>query len=207
MEWQANALAPRIQVPLAMFKRQAFAMIQKYRDELGVFELCELMPFVIDELADFFMVSRTAAKLRMIDVGYEEAAGAFIYIDGHYVKPHAYKKGSIKHNHTYSIPAQDAAIQSIINPKLKDADYYVYIDSHFVLNHPRYVYQNEAGETLMTDYARYHVDECCLAFDLSIRGRIEERYHRECFLNRDTVKEEARVLVFPTTTRKHGKNC
>lgn len=36
----------------------------------------------------------------------------------------------------------------------------------------------------MTDYARYHVDECCLAFDLSIRGRIEERYHRECFLNR-----------------------
>ena len=37
----------------------------------------------------------------------------------------------------------------------------------------------------MTDYARYHVDECCLAFDLSIRGKVEERYHRECFLNRD----------------------
>ena len=86
MEWQANALAPRIQMPLAMFKRQASAMIRKYRDELGIFELCELMPFVIDELAAFFMVSRTAAKLRMIDAGYEEAAGAFIYIDGHYVK-------------------------------------------------------------------------------------------------------------------------
>ncbi len=77
------------------------------------------MPFVIEELATFFMVSRTAAKLRMIDAGYEEAAGAFIYIDGHYVKPHAYKKGSIKHNQTYSIPAQDAAIQSLVNPKLK----------------------------------------------------------------------------------------
>ena len=74
MEWQANALAPRIQMPLAMFKRQASAMIRKYRDELGIFELCELMPFVIDELAAFFMVSRTAAKLRMIDAGYEEAA-------------------------------------------------------------------------------------------------------------------------------------
>ena len=143
------------------------------------------MPYVIEDLATFFMVSRTAAKLRMIDAGYEEAAGAFIYIDGHYVKPHAYKKGSIKRNQTYSIPAQDAAIQSLVNPKLKDAGHYVYIDSHFVLNHPRYVYQNEAGETLMTDYARYHVDECCLAFDLSIRGKVEERYHRECFLNRD----------------------
>ena len=100
-------------------------------------------------------------------------------------RPHTYKKGSIKHNQTYSIPAKDAAIQSIINPKLKDAGHYVYIDSHFVLNHPRYVIQDENGETQMTPYARYHVDECCLAFDLSIRGKVEERYHRECFLNRD----------------------
>jgi transcriptional regulator with XRE-family HTH domain len=185
MEWQANALAPRIQMPLEMFKRQASATIRKYRDQLGVFELCELMPFVIEELATFFMVSRTAAKLRMIDAGYEEAMGSFIYIDGRYVKPHAFKKGSIKSNQTYSLPARDAAIQSIVNPKLKDTDKYVYVDSHFVLNHPRYVYQNDEGETLMTDYARYHVDECCLAFDLSIRGKVEERYHRECFLNRD----------------------
>lgn len=37
----------------------------------------------------------------------------------------------------------------------------------------------------MTPYAQYHMDECCLAFDLSIRSRVEERYHRECFLNRD----------------------
>jgi transcriptional regulator with XRE-family HTH domain len=185
MEWQANALAPRIQMPLEMFKRQASATIRKYRDQLGVFELCELMPFVIEDLATFFMVSRTAAKLRMIDAGYEEAMGSFIYIDGRYVKPHAFKKGSIKSNQTYSLPARDAAIQSIVNPKLKDTDKYVYVDSHFVLNHPRYVYQNDEGETLMTDYARYHVDECCLAFDLSICGKMEERYHRECFLNRD----------------------
>lgn len=185
MEWQANALAPRIQMPLAMFKRQAAATVKKYRDQLGIFELCELMPFVIEDLATFFMVSRTAAKLRMIDAGYEEAMGSFIYIDGHYVKPHAFKKGSIKPNQTYSLPAQDAAIQSIINPALKDTDKYIYIDSHFVLNHPRYVYQNADGETLMTDYARYHVDECCLSFELSIVGKVEERYHRECFLNRD----------------------
>lgn len=185
MEWQANALAPRIQMPLGMFKRKAFETVRKYRDQLGVFELCELMPFVIEDLAAFFMVSRTAAKLRMIDAGYEEAMGSFIYVDGHYVKPHAFKKGSIKSNQTYSLPAKDAAIQSIINPKLKDSDSYVFIDSHFVLNHPRYVYKNDDGETLMTDYARYHVDECCLSFDLSVRGKVEERYHRECFLNRD----------------------
>ena len=185
MEWQANALAPRIQMPYAMFKRKASELIREYRDKLGVFELCELMPFVIEDIAAFFVVSRTAAKLRMIDIGYEEAAGAFIYIDGQYVKPHTYKRGSLKPHQTFSIPAQDAAIQSITNPALKNADKYVYIDSHFVLNHPRYVYQDEAGITRMTDYARYHVDECCLAFDMSLRGKYEEYYHRECFLNRD----------------------
>ena len=185
MEWQANALAPRIQMPLAMFKRKAAATIREYRDKLGVFELCELMPFVIEELAAFFAVSKTAAKLRMIDAGYEEATGSFIYLDGHYVKPHAYKKGAIKANQTYSLSAKDAAIQSVVNPKLRDAQNYLFIDSHFVLNHPRYVYQNENGETLMTDYARYHVDECCLSFTLSVHNRVEERYHKECFLNRD----------------------
>ena len=185
MEWQANALAPRIQMPLTMFKQKASELIRKYRDELDVFELCELMPFVIEELSTFFVVSRTAAKLRMIDAGYEEAAGTFIYIDGHYIKPYAYKKGAIKYNQTYSIPAQDAAIQSITNPKLRDACHYIYIDSHFVLNHPRYVISDEKGETQMTPYAQYHMDECCLAFDLSVRSEVEERYHRECFLNRD----------------------
>lgn len=196
MEWQANALAPRIQMPLNMFKRKAAEFIKKYRDQLGIFELCELMPFVIEELATFFMVSRTAAKLRMIDAGYEEATGSFIYIDGHYVRPHSFKKGAIQSNQTYSLPAQDAAIQSLVNPKLKDSDHYLYIDSHFVLNHPKYVYQNDDGETLMTDYARYHVDECCLAFDLSIRGKVEEHYHRECFLNRDKGSPIAFDIVY-----------
>lgn len=185
MEWQANALAPRIQMPLEMFKRKASELIRQYSDKLGVFELCELMPFVIEELAAFFAVSRMAAKIRMVDAGYEEAAGAFIYVDNHYVKPHGFKKDALKPHQTYSIPAKDAAIQTLANPKLSPADKYIYIDSHFVLNHPKYVYQNENGETLMTDYARYHVDECCLAFNMSIRAQIENFYHRECFLNRD----------------------
>lgn len=55
------------------------------------------------ELSKFFVVSRQAAKIRMIDLGYEEAIGAFTYIDGRYVKPHTFKKGTIKRNQTFSI--------------------------------------------------------------------------------------------------------
>jgi hypothetical protein len=156
MEWQANSLAPRIQMPLGMFKTKAFELMKQYRNELGTSELIDVIEPVIEALAAFFRVSRTAAKIRMIDAGYEEAMGAFIYIDGHYVKPHSFKKGALQRNQTFSIGAEDAAIQGLTNPVLgaliRDGSYQ-YVDSHFVLNHPKYLTQDEFGLTILTDYA------------------------------------------------------
>lgn len=188
MEWQANALAPKIQMPLAMFKTKAFEFIKQYRNELGTFEMVDVMEPVIDALATFFCVSRIAAKIRMIDAGYEEAIGTFTYIDGRYIKPHGFKKGTLQRNQTFSIGAVDAAIQSMFNPELKsliEDGSYQYVDAHFVLNHPKYLMQDIFGQTILTDYARTHMDECCITFDLSINTGVKERYHSECFLNRD----------------------
>ena len=188
MEWQANALAPKIQMPLAMFKTQAFKFIKQFRSELGTHELIDVMEPVIDALATFFCVSRTAAKIRMIDAGYEEAIGTFTYIDGRYVKPHRFKKGTLERNQTFSIGAEDAAIQSITNPEMaalvRDGSY-IYVDSHFVLNHPKYITRDIFGQTVLTDYARNHMEECCLVFELSVKSGCKERYYTECFLNRD----------------------
>lgn len=124
----------------------------------------------------------------MIDVGYEEAMGTFTYIDGHYVKPHRFKKGTLQRNQTFSIGAQDAAILCLTNPELKnkiDVSQYQYIDSHFVLNHPLYIEANEEGNLQLTHFARNHMDECCLVFELSVVNHYGEHYHSECFLNRD----------------------
>lgn len=188
MEWQANALTPKIQMPLAMFKTEAFKFIKQFRSELGTHELIDVMEPVIDALATFFCVSRTAAKIRMIDAGYEEAIGTFTYIDGRYVKPHRFKKGTLERNQTFSIGAEDAAIQSITNPEMaalvRDGSY-IYVDSHFVLNHPKYITRDIFGQTVLTDYARNHMEECCLVFELSVKSRCKERYYTECFLNRD----------------------
>lgn len=127
MEWQANSLAPRIQMPLAMFKTKAFELIKLYRMELGTDELIDIMEPVIEALSVFFCVSRVAAKIRMVDAGYEEAIGTFTYIDGRYVKPHRFKKGALERNQTFSVSAEDAAIQSLTNPALislvKDGSY------------------------------------------------------------------------------------
>ncbi|KYG28201.1 XRE family transcriptional regulator [Alkalihalobacillus trypoxylicola] len=190
MEWQANALAPRIQMPLAMFKTKAFDFIKQYRNEMGTDEIIDVMEPVIDALAAFFGVSRIAAKIRMIDVGYEEAIGTFTFIDGRYIKPHSFKKGVLKRNQTFAIGAIDAAIQSMINPELNalvSDGSYQYVDAHFVLNHPKYLEKDIFGETRLTDYARTHMDECCIIFELSISAAVKERYHSECFLNRDQL--------------------
>ncbi len=188
MEWQANALTPRIQMPLAMFKTMAFKYIKQYRTELGTTETLDVIEPVIDSLAVFFGVSRLAAKIRMIDAGYEEAIGTFTYIDGRYVKPHSFKKGALERNQTFSISAEDAAIQSLTNEEFKthiSDGSYLYVDSHFVLNHPKYLSQDLFDETVLTDYARTHMDECCLIFELTIKSGVKDRYYSECFLNRD----------------------
>jgi transcriptional regulator with XRE-family HTH domain len=199
MEWQANSLAPRIQMPLNTFKTEAFRLIKEYRQKLSTDELIDVMEPVIDELAIFFCVSRLAAKIRMIDVGYEEAIGTFTYIDGRYVRPHRFKKGILERNQTFSIGVEDAAIQSLTNPILisliKDGSYQ-YVDAHFVLNHPKYVTVNLFGETVLTDYACTHMDECCLIFNLSVRAGAKERYYTECFLNRDHTSTISFDIVY-----------
>ncbi|ETA80560.1 ImmA/IrrE family metallo-endopeptidase [Youngiibacter fragilis] len=188
MEWQANALAPRIQMPLAMFKTKAFEFIKEFRQQSGIIELIDVMEPVIDALATFFCVSRIAAKIRMIDAGFEEAIGTYTYLDGHYVKPHGFSKGSIKINQTFSLSAQDAAIERFINPELRaltDSGDYLFIDNHFVYNSPLYVERDENGRLDLTGYARSHMDECCLVFDMSITSKVDNIYHTTCFLNRE----------------------
>ena len=69
MEWQANALAPRIQMPMAMFKTQASKYIKKYRDMLGKDDIIDVIEPVIDELAAFFVYQGLQPKLEWLMLG------------------------------------------------------------------------------------------------------------------------------------------
>ena len=69
MEWHANALAPRILMPRKPYKDKAAELIAWYEHELRTDNIADVLPSVIEELADFFGVSKQAAKIRMIDVG------------------------------------------------------------------------------------------------------------------------------------------
>lgn len=195
MEWQANALAPRIQMPYTQAKVKAAEFIRKYKKILRTDELVDVIQPVIDEMATFFCVSRLAAKIRMVDLGYEEAIGAFTYIDGHYVKPHAFKRGTLKRNQTFSISERDAIVESTMNPALREkieSGRYIFADSHFCISHPKYIEYDENGAAGLTDYARRHIDECCLVFNLTIQkssNSYGKQFYTECVLYRDATSD------------------
>ena len=41
------------------------------------------------------------------DIGYEEASGAFNFVDGQYSRPYRYPKQALKDLKVYSIPAEE----------------------------------------------------------------------------------------------------
>ena len=183
MEWQANALAPKIQMPREAFSKKAEENFAKYSDS----NVCDVIETVIVELSEHFKVSKLAAKIRFVELGYDEAIGAFNYVDGHYVRPHAFKKGILDVDQTFTIPAQDAAIERAINPalhKLTENGDYLFIENHYVYNAPLYVQHNANGHLELTDYARSHMDECCLIFDMKVTSEYGKNYQTMCYLNR-----------------------
>lgn len=190
MERQANQLAPRIQMPADPFRAKAKEYISRFMRESGAGHESQVMEQVIEALRTDYVVSKQAVKIRLVELGFDQAIGTYTYLDGHYVKPHGFKKGAIKSNQTFSLSAQDAAFERIVNPelrKLTSTGDYLFVDNHYVYNAPQYVQRDEDGRLDLTDYARSHMDECCLVFDMKIKSgsKVGEDYHMACFLNRE----------------------
>ena len=189
IEWQANNLAPRVQLPATMVKKYVDGRISYIRRKIGLYDYVDIIEMLIKDVATHFAVSQTAAKIRLIDLGYEEAKGALIYLDGHYVRPHKSASFALENHQTFSISARDAAwLRAFPGTGLKailDEGRYIFVENHYVLNSERYVERNAENQLQLTHYALNHMDECCLVIDLTIDGsRVSINYHKECFLNR-----------------------
>ena len=187
IEWQANTLAPRVQMPETTFRQKTKELVKEYQKELGTTELVEVIEPVIRGLAQFFCVSSLAAKIRLAGIGYEEAAGALIWTDEHYVTSHTWKKGYLEKNQTFTLDEESLIGQCITSYDLrerKEAGHFLYVDSHLVLNDDKYLQHDDDGNLELTDYARHHMDECCIVFDLAVKDGGQQWYHTECFLNR-----------------------
>jgi hypothetical protein len=194
MEWQANALAPRIMMPAKQTRQKIEELIEKNKRALQTDNKAEVMESVVFELSDFFDVSRQAAKIRMIDLGYTEAIGVLTYIDDRYISSYAFARESLKRSQTFSIGTQDALFEYATNPgfrELVNSGKYVYVDAHFCINDSKYIRQDIDGYAQMTDYARQHIDECCLVFDIKFlkNDSYGTKFYTECVLFRNIVSD------------------
>jgi len=187
MEWQANQLTPRIQMPAEPFKAKATEYISKCMQKREAKYEFEVMEEVISALSSAFNVSKLAAKIRLCNLGFDSALGACVYVDNHYVPPYGFRKDAIKTNQSYSISSEEAFQEFRNNPSfrqlIENGDY-LFIENHFVYNTPLYVKADKVGNLSLSDYARAHVDECCLAFTVcKEKNPIDER-SLACCLNR-----------------------
>lgn len=190
MEWQANQLAPRILMPAEMTKKKLNELLHRYHAEYPNKRNAELLELGINGLSVFFGVSNIAAKIRVIELGLEQAEGVQVYCDGMYLPPYSFKKNSLKKNQTFLIDEQNFLINMVTNQFLREMfskSAIVYANCMVCLNDPKYVRKNEVNRYYLTDYALEHVDECCFAFNrrISASESYSDTFYRRCFLCRE----------------------
>ncbi|WP_423363035.1 ImmA/IrrE family metallo-endopeptidase [Mycoplasma sp. P36-A1] len=172
MEWHARALAPKILLPNKMFKQHVDFIQREYNlRNNGKQKSYEEL---IDQLSTSFEVSKLAAKIRLVECGFEQAIVAYNWIDGHYVQAHTWKTETLNPKQTFTTDTLNAALQSVIDPELREklnSGKYIYIDSHFVLNTPKYVEIEIFGDIVLTEYALRNMHECALVFDVALKNK------------------------------------
>jgi len=181
MEWQANALAPKILIPAKTGKAKLSEILNRlHRAYRGRLRDGYVMELAISEFADFFKVSTTAAKIRAVELGFEQAAGVFNFVDGKNYPPFSFKKGSLKKGQTFVIDRNNVIIQSLLNPDLSE-------------------------DIAARRFIHAGVDECCLVFDRTTRvsTQYDDSFYRICFLCRDA---DSKSFVEASFNPKEGKN-
>lgn len=169
MEWQANGIAPRILMPREMTARKIDELIAENTSIFGADGRLAVMERVLSELAEFYGVSRVAAKLRMLELGYHDVEGVAIFVDDHYISSYAFAADSKSRSQTFSICLSDSFFEYFANDEFRrliDSGNFIYVDGHYAISDQKYVKKSPLGGLGLTDYAKLHIDECCIRFDL-----------------------------------------
>lgn len=207
MEWQANALAPRILMPAEMMKLK-YSEIKSEITSLGETNVCEIYKQTINRLATFFNVTITSVKIRLIELGCDYLKGIHDYVDNAPTKSHLFKSEAIKSNQVFSAGLYDSVASSVINNDLRnclEARTIVYADGFFVINNKKYTVKNPiTRKQELTEYALEHMDECCLVFDVEPKKNhsFNDKYYSMCFLCRNQSSQES----YTRTVKKNDHN-
>ena len=162
MELHANKLPAYLLVQTKPGKKKADELFESYGGEKTIDNMVRL----VDDMAEYFGVTKTIARSRLYEFGYREVNGIGQYIRGLQIAPYLSVLGK---NETYTIDEIDAIQEYFTNPvfrRLIDRGNYLYVDGHYCLRDSKYISVDEKGNKALTEYAKQHMDECCLVFEV-----------------------------------------
>lgn len=200
MEWHAESIAPKILMPKEMFIQEARARQQRLLELSETQDELEIVEKWIDELSIFFGVSRLSAKVRLAECGFDIVRGTFIYMDGKYVPTHKWKAGYLVDTQTFSVNLIQFGLQLLCQPKLKervDRGELLYVESHLCINDAKYISYDIAGNPFLTLYARHHMDECCVVFEIVSKTQSGSSTALTLLLNRDADSDIQFTVSYP----------
>ncbi|MDO8139818.1 ImmA/IrrE family metallo-endopeptidase [Streptococcus mutans] len=200
MEWHAESIAPKILMPKEMFVQEARVRQQRLLEFSETQDELEIVEKWIDELALFFGVSRLSAKVRLAECGFDLVKGTFIYLDDKYVPTHKWKNGYLEDTQTFSINLIQLGLQLLSQPNLKervDKGELLCVESHLCINDAKYISYDIAGNPFLTLYARHHMDECCIVFNIVPINRTGNSTTLTLLLNRDADSDIQFTISYP----------
>lgn len=200
IEARTAKLTPRIRMPATQTRIKIEELLGAHhvtdRETLSSNTQARRLKNVIEELASFYCVSSTTARLRMIELGYDCAKGVMNYYGKVCAPWHSTAPGKLTLNQTLTIGLRDAAKTYTEDSRfaaLIDSGRFFYIEGHFCLNEPKYIVSDANGETQLTKYARLHADECCLIFN--IKGWSTSWEHTGGALHRESHPGKGRISL------------
>lgn len=110
-------------------------------DLLNDNDMCSFSSDSAEELCSFRQPTQ-AAKVRLIDLGYFKAEGAYPFVDGQYVRGYSFEAGALDKNQTFTIPYADLFKAYCFDrefKKLIDSGKFIFADRHLVLNIEKYI--------------------------------------------------------------------
>lgn len=166
VEWQARMLTRRLLMQYDPVLRTINRIDSKYY--LRTEEMLPRHEKTIRDLAWEYGVTLETARQRMIDVGYD-AQGIMQEVDGKPIRPYSTTFSRYIPGTSYDINQADLArLYRDDNAFRRIMDLYplIYAEGHICINSPKYIRDTGNGYE-MTDYARTHIEKCCVLFALT----------------------------------------
>lgn len=155
LEWQAHRLAPRVLMPYEMFRKKAKELIEESRSgQSDVFPSCDGL---IEALSDFFIVSRSSVKYRLLEVGLQDEISRYEDYEAIYEEINGSKEyAKLTPLEAYQLLQEESLLQEWVSGRR-----FVFADGYFVLAEKEYVVSKN-GEVHLSTKAKRNPEKCVL---------------------------------------------